>query len=89
MNGGPDPKVIQPLTREDVIQGLTVGSAATTPFHDVGRLKEGFDADMVVYDQDLFTIPFSSITNKSPKVLATYIRGQKIYDAENITNITF
>jgi len=89
LNGGPDPTVIQPLTREDVIQGLTVGSAATTPFHDVGRLTEGFDADMVVYDQDLFTIPLSSITNTSPKVLATYIRGQKIYDAENFTKGTF
>ena len=83
LQGGTDPTAIQPLTRADVIQGLTTGSAATTPFTDVGRLKEGYDADMVMYDQDLFTAPLPFITNKSPRVLATYIRGQKMYDANN------
>jgi predicted amidohydrolase YtcJ len=64
-----------------VIQGLTTGSAATTQFTDVGRLTEGCDADMVIYNQDLFTVSLESITNKSPKVLATYIHGKKMYDA--------
>ncbi|MCA1916246.1 amidohydrolase family protein, partial [Methanospirillum hungatei] len=89
LKGGDNPTDVPPLTRADVIQGLTTGSAATTPFTDVGRLTEGFDADMVIYDQDLFTVPLQSISNKSPKVLATYIHGQKKYDAENPPQKTF
>ena len=82
--GGENPTVIQPLTREDVIRGLTTGSAATAPFKDVGKLTEGYDADMVVYDQDLYSVPTEAITNQTPKVLATYIRGNAVYDSKNL-----
>jgi len=38
---------------------------------------------MVVFAQDLYSVPSESITNTSPKVLATYIHGNKMYDSEN------
>lgn len=82
LHGSENPTVIPPLTREDVIRGLTTGSAATTPFTDVGRLTEGYDADMVVYDKDLFFVPPEALTNTTPKVVATYIRGKEIYDSK-------
>jgi len=79
--GGGDPGHHPPLTIRQVIAGLTVGSAATTPSRDIGRLRPGYKADIVVYDTDLFTVSPGQFTENYPRVLATYVNGVKVYGA--------
>jgi len=80
--GAGDPEHHLPISVRDVINGLTVGSAATTPKKDIGRLDIGYKADMVVYDQDLYSVPLDKFTKDNPAVLATYISGKQVYFIE-------
>ncbi len=77
--GAGDPKHHIPLSVRDVINGLTVGSAATSPNRDIGRLDVGYKADIVVYDRDLYSVPLDEFCKSNPKVLATYINGRQAY----------
>ncbi len=70
-----------PLTMQDVVTGLSRGSAATTGKSDVGALYPGMKADMVVYDQDLYEVEPEQLSANNPKVLATWISGRKVFDA--------
>ncbi|MFU2207146.1 amidohydrolase [Solidesulfovibrio sp. C21] len=70
-----------PLSMQDVIAGLTQGSAATTGRNDCGALDPGKKADMVVYERDLYAVPASELSKNNPKVLATYISGRKAFDS--------
>lgn len=79
--GAGDPKHHVPISVRDVINGLTVGSAATSPKRDVGRLDVGYKADIVVYDRDLYSVPLDEFNKDNPKVLATYINGRQAYGA--------
>ena len=74
-------------------------SAATASFVGLddkkGRIKEGLDADLIVFDEDrVYSISEESICHKNKftpyvgkkvqgKVLRTYLRGQCIYADEN------
>lgn len=79
--GGADPKMHLPLSVREVIHGLTVGSTATTSRNDTGVLYPGYKADMVVYDQDLYSVPLDKFSKDKPKVLATYVGGRQIFRA--------
>jgi predicted amidohydrolase YtcJ len=81
VTGGGDPKMHLPLTVKDVVHGFTVGSTATTSRNDTGVLYPGYKADIVVYDQDLYSVPLDKFSKDNPKVLATYIGGRRIYNA--------
>ncbi|HPC56045.1 MAG TPA: amidohydrolase [Methanolinea sp.] len=80
--GGNDPRNHTPLTIQQVIRGLTTGSAATTPSRDIGKLEPGYKADIVIFDQDPNAVPPGQFTRNNPKVLATYINGINVYRAD-------
>ena len=69
------------LTMEDILDGFTRGSAATTGKSDVGALYPGMKADMVVYERDLYDVRPSEFAAGNPKVLATWLSGRKAFDA--------
>ena len=69
------------LTMEDILDGFTRGSAATTGKSDVGALYPGMKADMVVYERDLYDVRPSEFAAGNPKVLATWLSGRKVFDA--------
>jgi len=79
--GGGDPKSHPPVSVRDVVHGLTVGSTRTTGKDDTGKLDLGYKADMVVYDQDLYTVAPEKFSKDNPKVLSTWVHGRKTYSA--------
>ncbi|MEI6531166.1 MAG: amidohydrolase family protein, partial [bacterium] len=70
--GGGNPELHSPISVKEMIRGLTVGSAQTTGSKDVGTLDIGKKADLVVFDQDLYSVAPEKFTQDYPKVLATY-----------------
>jgi predicted amidohydrolase YtcJ len=76
--GAGHPEMHQPVSVHDAIHGLTVGSAATTGRREIGRLDVGYQADMVVYDRDLYTLAPEAFTKDNPRVVATWLCGEKI-----------
>ncbi|MDO5713394.1 MAG: amidohydrolase [Tissierellia bacterium] len=67
------------LTVEEAIDNYTIGSAYSQGMEDrLGRLKEGYYADFIVLDRDIFTIDPMDIINIKP--LATYIGGEKVWE---------
>ncbi len=70
-----------PLSAQETVSCLTIGSARTTGNDDVGTLDIGKKADMVIYDADLFSVSQEEFAKNYPRVLATYIDGQMVYCA--------
>ncbi|NPV62331.1 MAG: amidohydrolase family protein [Methanotrichaceae archaeon] len=81
VTGGGDPQTYLPLSVAEVVRGLTVGSTAAASRGDTGVLYQGYKADIVVYDQDLYSVPFYKFSKDNPKVLATYVGGKEGYRA--------
>jgi predicted amidohydrolase YtcJ len=79
--GEPDPTVHQPVTVRDVVRGFTVGSSRTTGRTDVGLLHVGYRADMVIYDTDLYLVAPRDLSTGHPRVLSTWVSGQRAYAA--------
>jgi predicted amidohydrolase YtcJ len=75
--GAGHPDLHQPVSVRDAIHGLTVGSAAATGRRDIGRLDVGYQADMVLYDRDLYTLAPEAFAKDNPRVVATWLRGEK------------
>ena len=65
-----------------MVQGFTVASAVTTGKKDIGKLEVGYKADMVVFDQDLYSVQPKNFNKDNPKLLATYVGGKKVYEAK-------
>jgi len=82
LTGGGDPASHRPLTMKDLIQGFTLGSAAATPKQDTGMLDLGYKADIVVYDEDLYSVPPDKLDKNNPKVMSTWVGGCKVYESE-------
>jgi predicted amidohydrolase YtcJ len=78
LTGAGDPFHHKPLDLEAVIKGFTRASAATSPRRDIGTLEVGRMADMVVYDQDLYSVPKDEFNEDNPKVISTWIGGRKV-----------
>jgi len=68
------------MTMNVLLNGLTVGSAATTTRGDIGTLAIGKKADMVVFNHDLYSMTPQELTNGTAKVLSTWIGGAKKHD---------
>jgi predicted amidohydrolase YtcJ len=80
MNGAGDPENHPPLTMESLIEGFTVGSAATTPYsHENGKLDIGYNADMVIYNKDLYSVTKEELSKDNPKVMSTWLGGCNVY----------
>ena len=83
MTGAGDPDTPPPLTMKSLIKGFTVGSAATTNDEgNYGKLDIGYNADIVVYNKDLYTIAKDKLNKDNPKVISTWISGRKIYQSQ-------
>lgn len=78
--GGGDPKNHPPVSIKEMVKGFSVGSNVTTGKKDVGTLDIGKKADIVVFDLDLYSVPPEKFNADNPKVLATYVSGQKAYE---------
>ncbi len=64
---------------EDAVDAYTIESAYAEFKEDFkGRIEEGYLADFIVLDRDIFTIETDDIPNI--KVLETFIDGKKIYE---------
>lgn len=62
---------------ETAIRLYTKESAEIAGFEDIGQLKEGYAADFIVLDQDIFELPQEEIDTIC--VEETYINGKQIY----------
>jgi hypothetical protein len=70
------------LNRVQALKGFTI-DAAYAAFQDdmIGTLEKGKKADFIVIDSDYFKVPVKDIRNI--KVLATYVNGEKVFEAPN------
>jgi predicted amidohydrolase YtcJ len=77
LTGGGNPDN-PPLTMRDMIEGFTVGGYATTREANAGRLHIGYNADIVVYEKDLYLVPPAELSKDNPRVLSTWIGGRRV-----------
>ncbi|WP_196891510.1 amidohydrolase [Aureivirga marina] len=71
------------LTREEVIDGFTKGSAyAEFEEHHKGQIKKGMLADIAVLSQDILTIPVEKIVET--KSIMTIVDGKIVYDTKEL-----
>ena len=71
----------QQLTIEEAIDGYTLGSAyAEGKENQKGRLKPGYQADMVLLDRNIFDITPEEILET--RVLKTFVDGELLYQAD-------
>jgi predicted amidohydrolase YtcJ len=82
LTGGGNPVGNPPLTMRDMIEGFTVGGYATTREAKVGKLEIGYKADIVVYENDLFSIPPMELSKDNPRVIATWVGGRQVYSVK-------
>ncbi|MBQ9931770.1 MAG: amidohydrolase family protein, partial [Firmicutes bacterium] len=71
----------QNLTMEEAVKAHTINAAYCSFSEDrKGSIKVGKIADFVVMDKDIFSIdPETELL--STKILATYMDGEKVYEA--------
>ena len=65
------------ISVETAIKLYTRGAQRMSNFPNVGQLVEGYEADFVVLDQDIFEVDAQKI--RDTKVEATYIHGEVVY----------
>jgi predicted amidohydrolase YtcJ len=75
----------QKITVEQALRAYTSGSAhAGFQEHDVGMLKAGMLADLVMIDRDLTRIPPATI--RDARVMLTMVGGRVVFDREGVTH---
>ncbi|MFG2561362.1 amidohydrolase [Streptomyces sp. NPDC048496] len=80
--GATDGRVFLPEERLDLataVAAYTAGSAHVNGTDDVGTLRPGHLADLVVLDRDIFTAPAEEI--HTARVLQTYVGGALVHSA--------
>ncbi len=66
------------LTRWEAIQGMTIWAALSNfEENEKGTIEIGKKADLILLNQNLFSIPENEILNT--KVISTYINGEQVY----------
>ncbi len=80
--GNNAPEIHQPLSILDAVRGLTEGSAATTGRADTGSLHLSNKADLVIFDAELYTTEPKAFTSQTPKIMAVYVSGRKVFSAK-------
>jgi predicted amidohydrolase YtcJ len=75
----------QQITRDEAIQLATKNNSWFIHEDDLGGIKAGNHADLVILDRDFFSIPDSEI----PRVrsIATIVGGDVVYDAGQIAGL--
>ncbi len=70
------------LTRSQALQMYTTwGAFAGFEENEIGRLKQGYRADLVILDRDISRLPVKDLLKTT--VLATYVRGEQVFGAIN------
>jgi predicted amidohydrolase YtcJ len=77
--GGGYPDIHEPVGIGQMIEALSLGSAATTGKSDTGRLKAGFKADFSVFDEDMLALAPADFSALRPRLLAGYVGGKKVF----------
>lgn len=68
------------LTKEETLRGMTIWAAkGSFEEKEKGSLEKGKWADFIITDTDIMTCPPEQVLQT--KVLATYINGEKVYEA--------
>ncbi|MCO8277969.1 amidohydrolase [Actinoplanes sp. TRM 88003] len=67
----------QALDLRTALTAYTAGSAYVNRLDTTGRLRPGFQADLVVLDRDLFAAPAEEIGDAA--VALTYVAGSRVY----------
>lgn len=67
----------QRVSLEEAIRLYTAESGPMMGFRDIGVLKEGYSADFVVLDRDIFEVPCDKISEVRPAM--TFINGERVY----------
>ncbi|MCP4092712.1 MAG: amidohydrolase [Planctomycetes bacterium] len=68
----------QNLTRQEALNMLTTWPAyAAFREHDLGRLEQGFRADMVIFSADLMTLPLDQLADCKP--VLTIFNGEVVW----------
>jgi predicted amidohydrolase YtcJ len=67
----------QRVSLEEAIRLYTAESGPMMGFRDIGVLKEGYSADFVVLDRDIFEMPCDKISEVRPAM--TFINGERVY----------
>ena len=69
------------LTREEALKGMTIWAAfANFEENEKGSIEVGKFADFTILDKDIMNVDEKELPNT--KVLATFINGEKVYEAE-------
>ncbi|GAB4404286.1 MAG: hypothetical protein OHK0048_23720 [Rhodoferax sp.] len=76
--GGANPQSNAPLALRDLIQGFIQAGYTSARAHGLGTLEVGKHADIVVYEKDLSTVPAAELGKDNPRVLSTWVAGQKV-----------
>lgn len=68
---------------DQAIDAYTIGSSYQEFMENKkGRLETGYFADFIIVDRNIFEIPLEEMIQT--KVLATYVGGKKVYDANSL-----
>ncbi len=76
---GFDFNAAEALTVEEALARYTREPARALGFEGLGMLKAGYQASFAVLDRDILSVPAEEIDQV--KVAATYLRGEKVYQA--------
>jgi predicted amidohydrolase YtcJ len=69
----------QRLDREEVLKMYTLwGAFAGFDENRIGSIREGGQADLIIVDRDISRV--SAVQLIDTRVLATYLRGRKVYE---------
>ena len=83
---GPVLNTSQAITLEEAVAMYTMGGAyAQGREHKVGSIEPGKQADFIVIDRDIFSIPIHEV--HATKVLQTVVRGKTVYDSSNAADV--
>ncbi len=74
----------QKLSRKEALKGMTIWAAYSEFLNKTkGSLVPGKQADFVILDRDIMKVSADSTLHT--QVLATYIKGKKVYDRAHVT----
>jgi len=67
------------ITRSQALQMYTIwGAFAGFKENEIGKLKKGYQADLIILDKDISRAPIKDLLNT--QVLRTYVRGEQVFD---------
>jgi predicted amidohydrolase YtcJ len=67
------------ITRSQALQMYTTwGAFAGFKESKIGKLKEGYQADLIILDKDISRVPVKDLLNT--QVLRTYVRGEQVFN---------